>query len=166
MTIQMKLQSWWETLANREKLIVAIGGVLGIFLILYFLIWSPLSEAVTNNQEQIAENTQTLAWLQHATSRIQSLRRAGVVPHTPAHTSVMALVERALASNQLAKYIRQVQQPEQTQVKISLKAVPFDQFINCLQRLENQSDVVVQQFQASKAKKPGLVDLQVTLKKR
>lgn len=159
----VKITSWWAALSERERVIVSCGSVIAIFLFFYFMLWSPLSAAVDAAKAELAENSQELTVVNAIASRILAFRQAGVVPHVDRSVSVMALLERALAEDQLAKYIRQVQQPQKGQVQVMLQSVPFDHFISCLQRLERRAGVSVKKLTAKKTSRLGVVDVQFTL---
>lgn len=164
--MKLAIKTWWYSLAQRERVIVSVGGILTFMLLLYFCLYSPVLTTIANEKEQLRAHSHTIAWMRQADGHIQTLQNMGFSSHGVNNQSAMALVEHALAQKKLAKTIRQVKQPQHSQVELDMKAVPFDAFINCLQQLENEFSIHILQFKAVKTNKMGVVNLQLKLEKQ
>ena len=157
------IQQWWQGLSERERRIVSVGGIAAVILLVYWLIWSPLTENVNQMKSQVIFQQNTYRWMQRATQQIGQLKQAGFSDAHHHDEAILVLVERALAQQKLSLYLRHVQQPQGNQLVLTFHKVPFDRLMSCLQTLAQEVNIEVLQFNASKTKVIGAVDAQVTL---
>ena len=149
---------------DRERYMVAIGGVIVGVLLVYVLVWSPLSEAVFDRQTQVESQQQLLIYLQHASAKISQLKASGIsVDAAIDNTGLLALVEQTLGSQQLNSYLKQVQQPQQNQIALTFEKVPFDKLMRWLQVLSTTQGVHVQNLSATRLMVIGTADVQMVL---
>ncbi len=159
----VKIKNWFNDLAEREKIIVAVGGVFVVILLFYTVLWSPLNTRVDNLGQQISSNQSLLNWLGHAKIRILGLAQNARNGQREKVTNIMVTVEHSLAEAKLAKYLKAVSQPQANQVQITLNAVPFDKLVDWISALTKHYKIKVSQFQASKGDKFGTVQTQFVL---
>jgi general secretion pathway protein M len=62
---------------ERERQIVIIGGALAIPLIIWMVIWQPLLSANSAAETRLEQRRGSYAWMQQASSKIQSMRGSG-----------------------------------------------------------------------------------------
>lgn len=158
------IKNWFLQLQKREQYSVGAGAVVAIILLLYGLIWSPLSAMVERSKLAIQTNQQLLQFMQHVQPKILALRSQQPKKITTIN-DIMLEVEHALAMADLAKYLKNVQQPTTDSVTIQLQAVPFDAIISWLQQFVSSYSVKVIEFQAKSNGIFGTVDVQFTLQK-
>ena len=157
------MQQWWQTLSERERRMVGLGGAAAFLLLIYALIWSPLTDSVRQMKSRVIFQQRTDRWMQHATRQIDQLKQAGFSDTSHHDEAILVLVERALAKQKLSAYLQHVQQPQGNQLVLTFHKAPFDRLMNCLQVLAQQVNIEVLQFNAKKSKVMGTVDAQVTL---
>ena len=161
----MSIRSWWEGLLERERQIVSVGGVIVGALLFYALIWSPLSDAVSDRKMQVASQRQLLVFLQRASQKVSQLRASGIsVDATIENGGLLTMVEQSLASQQLSSYLKQVQQPIPNQITLNFEDMPFDKLIQWLQMLITAHGVHVQHLSVTRLPTIGAVNAQVVLK--
>lgn len=161
----MNMREWWDGLLERERRIVSVGSVIVAVLLVYALIWSPLSDSVLDRKTQIVSQKQLLVFLRHASEKIVSLRASGVVISADgANNNLLGVVEQTLASQQLSSYLKQIQQADQNQIELMFKGVPFDKFMQWLQVLIVKHDLHVARLTATRLGTIGTVDVQLSLK--
>jgi len=158
------IKAWYQSLNLREQKSILIGACLISIILLYAEIWLPLSAWVENLKTLDANDQSLFNWAQQAKQRLDAYPKINrVTPKLVAN--VMVAAERNLAEVDLVKYLKQVWQPEEDQVTIVLKSVPFDKLINWLQNLTQQYQIKILQLQAKKTLDLGVVDAEVTLQK-
>lgn len=159
----MNLKSWWENLSDRERQMVSIGGVIVGVLFVYMTIWSPLSDAVADRKMQVTTHRQLLQYLQRASQTIAQLKSDGIVVDSSGNVDLLSLAEQTLSQQSLSTYLKQVQQPQQNQIALTFKNVPFDKLMQWLQTMTTQHDIKVQQFTAKRLPTIGTANVQMTL---
>ncbi len=152
-------------LSKREKIVVGCGSILLLCITAYAWIWSPLASRVEVYKNEIAHDQALLTWLMKANRQVKAYNAQNIQqPQTV--SNIMTVVERSLATAELAKYLKQVSEPEQNQVSIELQNVPFDQFIGWLQQFTRHYQVKIIQCEAKQSDDSGLVQVQFTLAKQ
>jgi general secretion pathway protein M len=158
----VNFKSWWENLADRERQIASVGAMFVGILVMYALIWSPLSDVVADRKMQVTTHRQVLQYLQHASQTIAQLKAQGVVVDAQGNIDLLSLVEQTLSQQGLSTYLKQVQQPQQKQVNLIFENVPFDKLMQWLQMMM-QHGVDVQHFSATKLPAAGTAAVNMTL---
>jgi general secretion pathway protein M len=160
----MTIRAWWESLQDRERQMVAIASAVVGVLLIYALIWSPLSDAVADRKTQVDSQHQLLIYLQHASAKIARLKASGIsVDATVDNTGLLALVEQTLGSQQLNSYLKQVQQPQKNQIALTFEKVPFDKLMQWLQTLSTTHGIRVQNLSANRLAVVGTADVKMVL---
>ena len=159
-----KVIDWFLSLSLREQSILALGAVLLGILLLYGLLFAPITSRVQQSQQAVADRQSLLLYAHRVKNQILVSRHHAHGGKPEPVSNVMAVVEHALAQEDLAKYLQKVQQPDAQTVAITLHAVPFDLFIRWLQGFVRRYDIKIIQFQAKKASAYGVVDLQFLCK--
>jgi len=159
----MSLREHWDNLADRERRAVSIGGVLVFILLVYLLLWLPLSDAVANNQMNVKTQRALLQYLQNANEKIQTLKAQGIQLNNTDSGDLLTITEKTLSSQQLSLYLKQVQQPKQNQLTLTFQQVPFDKMMEWLSGLTNTQGVDVMQFSAEKLSDVGTANVMMTL---
>ncbi len=160
----MNMRSWWEGLQDRERQMISIGAAMVGVLMIYALIWSPLSDAVVDRKTQVESQQQLLIYLQHASTKISRLKASGITVDTAVdNTGLLALVEQTLGSQQLNSYLKEVKQPQQNQIALTFEKVPFDKLMQWLQVLSTTHGVYVQNLFATRLMVIGTADVKMVL---
>lgn len=158
------LKAWWQGLSDHDQRIAKIGGIAAGILLVYFLLWNPLSDAVSNQKNQIKAQQNLLVYLQHAFVKIQAFQASGVTATAQKSGALLTVVESSLAAKQMSAYLQQVQQPENNQAQLTFSKVPFDQLMQWLQTLWTTQGVSVTNFSATRLPMPGLAEVDLTVK--
>jgi general secretion pathway protein M len=130
------MKEWFAGLEPRERLLVSGGAVVLVLLLLYVVIWEPISSGYRNLQEDVAEQKQTLAWMQQAASQIKTLQRSstGEVRGLGGR-SLLAVVDQSARSGGLGDSIKRIEPDGSKGVKVWLEGVAFDPMILWLGKL-------------------------------
>ncbi|VAW87902.1 hypothetical protein MNBD_GAMMA18-1310 [hydrothermal vent metagenome] len=157
------MKVWFEELGRRERLILIFGGSALLLMLLYSLLWSPLSEQNERLRDDIKNQNMTLAWMQQAA---QQVKRGGAqtAQRTVNGESLLTLVDRTAKSSTLGGSIKRVQPDKDGGVRIWLERVEFNSMMRWLATLSRHHGVVLSNSNIEKQLTPGLVDARLTLK--
>lgn len=152
----------WQTLSFRERVMLGMGVVTTVILLIYAILWSPLSNAVTHLQQQVASQQKLLQWMQHAVQKIQQLKQ-GEMPLTTHRKNepLLELTERTITDKNLSRYLQQVQQPQANQLLLKFQQVPFDPLMSWLQTLLSQYAIQIKKINIKKTQAIGIVDVDI-----
>jgi general secretion pathway protein M len=159
------ITKWWQTLAQRERIMITAGVILGVILLFYTFILNPLNSAIDNLRDEIQTQQTLIRWMQQADAHILQLRQAGFTANSVStqHEAVLVLVEHKLSDMKLNRYLQHTQQPQSNTLVLHFHQVPFDDLMHWIQDLSHQYQIGVQQFSATKTDPMGTVDANLTL---
>lgn len=155
-------KEWWSGLQTRERLYLSGGAAAVVVMILWGMIWDPLSDAVANYESGILGKQNDLQWMKTAAAQIQSIQ--GTLPNRQDHNrSLLALLEERINNLGLKSSLARMNPEGSSQVKFWLNAGNFDQLIRLFGELEQQYGVTVTSMSITATDQPGLVDARVTV---
>lgn len=159
----MNIKAWWSGLLDRERQMLTVAGVVvGIYLV-YSLIWSPLSDAVTDRKTQVQSQQTLLQYMQHASTVIQQYKASGMtVGDMTTASNLLSVVEESASTQDLSSYIKQVAQPQPNQIELTIEAVPLDKLMQWVQTLSTHG-VGVSQFSATRLPTIGTANVKMIL---
>ena len=156
------MKQWWQNLTLRERLIVGVGGVLAVLIIFYVFFWQPLSDDVSNLQQQLTSKQNNVRWIASASARIQALQTSGFRVSL-GHTPVLKVVNQTLSSAKLNYYLKQAPLPQGHNVQVVLVNAPFDAMMSWLRRMWLQQGIVVQHIKVVRTTTLGTINAEVLL---
>jgi len=158
------VKAWFLSLAPRERVTVAVGGVVALGIVLYLVVIEPAIEAYGQRQERVARLERQVAWMEQAANEVRSLRASGEVDAVGTSEQAPSLaVESVLAGSGLP-------QPDSLKsdgdagARLEFDQVPFDPFVRVLGRLRSEHGLVVTRADITRQGE-GMVDARVTLER-
>lgn len=159
----MNLKNWWENLLDRERKILSVsGGALAILLI-YALIWSPLSGAVLDKEKEVSSQQQVLQYLRHVAETVQQIKSSGVNLQATVSGDLLTAAEQTLSQQDLSSYLKQVQQQKQNQLSLTFEKVPFDELMQWLQTFSVTHAARITQLSATRLPVMGEANVKIVL---
>ncbi|HHO69319.1 MAG TPA: type II secretion system protein M, partial [Gammaproteobacteria bacterium] len=70
------MKDWFLGLEPRERRLVTAGGVVLALLLVYLVVWEPLAARYRQLQDSVAQQRETLAWMQQAAAQVKALQRS------------------------------------------------------------------------------------------
>lgn len=139
----MTLRTWFEALQPRERWLVLLGAGALLLLVLYLLLWEPLFERHGQLKATVAEQQETLAWMQQASARIRALQRSapGGAARGLGGRSLLSVVDQSARSAGLGGSIKRIEPDSNKGVKVWLEGASFDQMILWLGNLTRQYQI-------------------------
>lgn len=160
-----KAAEWWQSLAARERQMVAIGGsVLALFLV-YACIWSPLQNSVDTMRKRIVTQEKLLVWMRTADQEIKQKESSGQSGSQAVSPVVLlGLLQKQVEQRGLALYLTQMKQTSEAAVEMHFQKVDFDKLVGFLIAVAKEHHVSVTQMSASAGAAPGQVNADIVLK--
>ena len=130
------MKAWFAGLEPRERQLVSGGAIVLALLLLYVMIWEPLAGSYSDLKEDVAQQQQTLAWMQQAAAKIKALQGSGAgAARGLGGRSLLAVVDQSARSSGLGDYIKRIEPDGSKGVKVWLEGVAFDPMILWLGQL-------------------------------
>ncbi|HEY3486483.1 MAG TPA: type II secretion system protein GspM [Gammaproteobacteria bacterium] len=158
-----ELKDWFYSLQGREKAYLLGGSAALILVLVYLILWQPLSAAVTRLETTVAQEEQDLAWMQAASDSIKKLQRSNGGQRRAGRRSMLSAVDQAINTANLKAGLQRMEPDGQNTVKLWLNKSSFDQIILMLGQLEQTQGIAVQTLAITSASESGLVDARITL---
>jgi len=158
------IRAWWERLQERERHMLAIGGVVVAAMLGWALLWYPLSHARSDLVKRVAHQRDDLAWMQQALGESKSLRAQGARGRADRQgKSLLALADVTARGAGLTGALKRVEPAGGDSVRVNLEIADFDALVGWIETLARDYGVQVTDFSADKVEGLGLVNVRVTL---
>ncbi|KVX02530.1 type II secretion system protein M [Shewanella frigidimarina] len=146
------MRSWWQGLAIREQQLVGFCAAVLAIGIIYWGIWTPISNAQETAERDNNAAQQTLNYVKQTANQIVGLKQAGV----------QAKVRGSLSSvvNQTAgQYKLEItrMQPQDDKIQLWMDDVPFDALLGYLHDLVEQKGLTLDSVDLTESDVAGFV---------
>jgi general secretion pathway protein M len=156
--LMAKLQAWYTGLQERERRVVAIGGIALVVVVLFGGLLLPLQSAVSSAVKRADERRDDLSWMHANVAELQS--GASTVFNDSGEAPVV-IVDRVGRDIGLSSALKGTQ-PSGNGVRVQLEAAPFDTLIIWLARLDQRYGLAIDSITVDRGARPGLVNANVT----
>ncbi|MCC5791533.1 MAG: type II secretion system protein M [Legionellaceae bacterium] len=154
------IREYWNQLAERDQWALLIGGISLTLLMLYQLIYSPLSDALSVQTQQLQEKHATLRWMQSVRGQVQ----AGHSTQQRLNTSkLLAVINQQLGSGDLKPFPFQLQQGGNAEIQLAFEQVPATFFMQWLWQLHQNYTFNIKQLQIDNLAEAGMVKVNLSL---
>ncbi|HGT2644171.1 TPA: GspM family type II secretion system protein LspM [Legionella pneumophila] len=153
------MKTYLNTLNDREKWMVIVAGVSLFIYGYYLLLYAPLSNQVNQKSTQLIEKTETLEWMNQVRMQKRSAKRKESVDNS----QLLTILASQLKNNKTLKFPYQLQQTGSGDVQLTFDAVPFQNFIQWLAKINEVYSINIKQFDVEKTSTPGVTRLMIIL---
>ncbi|CZG87731.1 GspM family type II secretion system protein LspM [Legionella pneumophila] len=153
------MKTYLNTLNDREKWMVIVAGVSLFIYGYYLLLYAPLSNQVNQKSTQLIEKTETLEWMKQVRMQKRSAKRKESVDNS----QLLTMLASQLKNNKTLKFPYQLQQTGSGDVQLTFDAVPFQNFIQWLAKINEVYSISIKQFDVEKTSTPGVTRLMIIL---
>ena len=132
------------SLEARERILVMSLGVLGVFALLYALVWLPISQSAEQAKRKYEIKQQLIAWIRANESAFKSADSVAAGGSTVANRkgqSVVSLVTDSSKRYQL-EFKRLEPTKKQGGLRVWLDDVPFNSILTWIHTLENNYGII------------------------
>ncbi|MGF1769402.1 type II secretion system protein M [Enterovibrio makurazakiensis] len=148
--------AYWQGLSKREQRLMGVATAVLLLGGLYWGVVSPLQARAEQAQQRVNSEKNLLAWVNGKAAEIQSLRvtagSRGQASALPLNQSVTTSVKRY--NLEIVRL-----QPQQEQIQVWLKPMPFNTLLSWLDFLSVSHGVQVKFIDIGKTDKSGLVEV-------
>lgn len=155
------MKTWFNALQPRERLIVTIAAIVLTLLLLYLLVWSPVSSRLQTARQDVAADRSLLLWMQKSNADIKKYKGSTNRKTPNRNISLINAVESSARQAGIRKSITHLEPKGSTSISVQIKAANFDQLIHWQGTMEKQYAAQATQLNIKPTDKPGLVDARI-----
>jgi general secretion pathway protein M len=155
-----RLRAWWSSLAERERRVLGAGGLVLALILLYLVVWEPLTAARQQRQVELQAARALAVQLEQLAT---AAPRAAAGPVAGAGQSLLAIVDQSRKASAIDKPPSRLQPEGDDTVRIWLEDVPFEALVRWLGDLHGRYGVRVDSADIDRESGPGLVSARLTL---
>lgn len=149
------LRNWWSQLAQREQQLVAVMAVIVGVSILYWGIWSPISNAEARALSQRNAQASTLAYVKQTANKIAALKQT-TGRKAATGGSLGSIVTQS--AGRFGLTITRMQ-PQGNKIQVWMDDVPFESLLGCLDDLVQQKGLSLDNLDVAAADQVGMVQV-------
>ncbi|GAA0413944.1 hypothetical protein GCM10009133_22810 [Cocleimonas flava] len=161
------MKNWYNSLSQRERLLVTYGSIAVTLILLWLLAVRPMYAKHVRLNNLIEQQEIKLATMQRQSIEIKQLQQQNIkVPSSSRTQNPQQLIERSLQTWRLKKSLERMQSQGSNGVRLILKDANADRVMRFLYELENKHTLVIDNMLIDKSKKEaGLADFRLTIKR-
>lgn len=148
------LKEKFNQLTEREQRLVIISAVVVVVGMFYWLVWSPLNQAIERDQKAVESQKSLLSWVQKNANRAIQLRAANGV--STGFNGSLAQAANQTAANANIPIARM--QPQGEELQVWVDQAPFNGVLDWLQSLEDMG-ISILDVDLAEADAPGQVKI-------
>ncbi|RUM94919.1 MAG: hypothetical protein DSZ28_00700 [Thiothrix sp.] len=158
------MKEWFNNLQTRERnLVLGLALILAVLLI-YLLLWEPVTKKVAGLENSVNAQQAQLTWMQQASQEIMALQK-GTRPQATSNqgTSLINAVESSAKNTGIRDTITRTEPQGSDKITVELHSTEFDRLVDWIGVLTNQYNAQITQFSASRTDAKGRVDARFIL---
>jgi general secretion pathway protein M len=155
------MKNWLLSLDQRERYLLILGGVAGIFLILLSMLLNVHDEKA-KQERFVGLGIEKMEWVADAVQTLKSAKGGGIDPQFRGKSLIQV---SELASSRSGIRSTRFQPGGGNDAQIWFEEVPFSALMQYLSRLEQDFGVIIESVSINSAKTAGLVNARVKFSK-
>ena len=154
------MKTWFESLQPRERLVIAVGGVVSILILAWSFAWTPLRNATGDLDRAVTEKHGTL-------TELRRFEAIGVTlpPSAPPSGSLVLVVDQTHRAHGLGGTLARNQPDGENGIRVSFQRVPFTRLLGWLDALQQGHGIFVESANMDSTQQPGLVNATLVLRR-
>ncbi len=159
------MNNWYNSLSQRERMLVTYGSIAVALILLWLLAIKPLYNNHLKLNRTIAQQQSSLLLMQKQSTQIKQLQQQGQrKPVANSSQNPQQLIERSLQTWRLKSSLERMQSQGLRGVRLILKNANADRMMHFLYELENLHSLSIDSLAINTAKKEtGLADFRLTI---
>lgn len=158
------MRAWFDSLGTRERMILAAAVALLIPLLVWALLWQPLAGSVQRLEDEVAQQRETLVWMQRSAAEVKQLRGSGDTAAAGlGGRSLLAAVDQSARTAGLGSGVKRIEPESADAVRVTLEGVSFDTVLAWLDALGREFGVAAGMVSVEREAVPGQVRMRLTL---
>ena len=156
------MRAWFDSLEQRERIVLSAGAVLVVLIVAWTFIWTPLRSGAAALDDSVAEKHEMLATLQRARVLDGSVP-SGVA--AAATQSLVLLVDQTHRAHGLTGTLSRNQPDGTDGIRVTFQAASFDSLVSWLVALQRSYGVAVESANFDGTREAGLVGATLVLRR-
>ncbi len=149
------LQSWWQSITQREKQMVLVCGLFGLVAVIFWGVIQPLNERSAQAKSQIQSEKQLLEWVTKRADEITILRQQGGIVRSSEPLNQVIMTSTRRFKVELIRV-----QPRGEMMQVWVQPMPFSKLVDWIAYLKEKQGVDVEFIDIQRGKQPGLIEVQ------
>jgi general secretion pathway protein M len=155
------MRAWYENLAERERRMVLIGGIVVVILLILAIVF-PLNRSIAQARQRVTVKQDDLSFIQSALPQLAS---AGPGPAGVASSeNLVVLIDSSARESGLGKSLASSQPTGDKALRVRFDRAPFDGLMAWLARISQNHGIRVETAEIEFAGEAGLVNAGLVLK--
>ncbi len=157
------MRAWFESLAPRERLMVAGGAVLVALMLVWGLVLAPLGSATAAARDRVENKQGLLTYIRAAEGQLADVAD---VPEGPdlSGQSLVVIVDRSLRQAGLGQSLSRNQPMGEDGIRIRLENAQFDAVAEWLAEIHARSGMAIESASFDRGEAPGRVNASLVLR--
>ncbi len=149
------LQSWWQSITQREKQMVLVCGLFGLVAVIFWGVIQPLNERSALAKSKIQSEKQLLEWVTKRADEITTLRQQGGIVRSSEPLNQVIMTSTRRFKVELIRV-----QPRGEMMQVWVQPMPFSKLVDWIAYLKEKQGVDVEFIDIQRGKQPGLIEVQ------
>lgn len=160
------MKEWYESLDQRERLMVGIAAVVVAIGLFMMAIWHPLSSRQADLQGQLDEARDLMSYVQQAAATAKTAGGGRRGPRQQGRErSLLSLVDETTRQRGLKEAVKRIQPEGESTVRIWLEQAPFDDVVRWLDELNQRYGIQLSNGNLDREEKVGTIKARLTLER-
>ncbi len=138
------IREWWQQLAERERILVALCGVVIVLAVVWLAIIQPLFKGAADLEENVATKQGRLSNLQELAAQYQgsAASNGGGGGGAGGNDSIVVVIDRTTRERSLAGFLKRNQPEGNAGVRLRFENAPFDDLVDWLGELNQNYGMI------------------------
>ncbi len=158
------MKSWFEALAPREQVLVALAGVLTVIVVIYLGVWLPLERANARLETRVESQRELVTELRQLRGRVAAPAAGGAATGGGGQ-SLVVVVDSTVRQRGLGTALKRSQPLDGDSIRVNFENVAFDALVQWLGQLASGHGIEIGAASFSSRTEPGRVDATLTLER-
>lgn len=159
------MRAWFDSLAPREQLLVALAGALTVVVLIYLAVWLPLSTGSARLESRVEDNRLLLAELRQLQGRVSPPSSGSATGAQSRGQSLVVIVDSTVRQRGLGTALKRSQPTDGNAIRVVFENAAFDTLIEWLGQLSTQHTIEIESASFSNRSERGRVDSTLTLER-
>lgn len=158
------MKDWFEGLAPREQILVALAGALTVVVLVYLAVWLPLERANDRLETRVESQRELVTELRQLRGRIAA-PSAGGPSASSGGQSLVVVVDSTVRQRGLGTALKRSQPLDGNSIRVNFENVAFDALAEWLGQLASRHGIEIGAASFSSRAEAGRVDATLTLER-
>jgi general secretion pathway protein M len=158
------MREWFDSLAPRERIVVAVGAVAVGVMLFWGLVLAPLGSSVDKLGERVDDKRELIVWMEQAAARIKRAGPSAGGTDAEGDGSLVVLVDRSARSAGLGNALTRNQPVGEDGIRVQLREAPFAAMARWLTQLKTTNGLALDSASIERGSTAGTVNASLVLR--